>query len=366
MTEPYVPYGPGSQYTGFDTYIPPEVQDPTSIGTMRTRLGETNQIAANPLSAPGIQQIIATLGAQLARRAASQRESALARAAASGQGGFQGAIGDVAANIESAQAETLAGQTADITTKVFEQARAEGASITEAISRAQAETNRLKVEREQIIAAQKIEAARVMLEQAQQAERIREFGVEQEFKQKELATQSKQFEEGFGLEQEKFGFQQEEFAKQQALEEQKVAQQKQEFEAAQKQQQEQFAKDLELKQQELEKQIEQQTFAKEQTKKEFELQQEQFGFTKEQAQKELSLKELSLAQQQPARPLTLMEKILESKGLLSKNWRYDGHGYWIDARTGQRVYTGSATNAPTANQPENKNLPYGTAYPSYY
>ena len=212
--------------------------DPSGLNMIKSRLDEANKLAADPMSAPGVQASLQSLQANLSRRAESARGAAMGRAAGTGQAGFQGALAEVGGDIEARQGEAFAGAQADMTQKIFQQARAEGLSLTDALNRANMESARLQTEQEGMRAQQQGREAELnmraqmqnaemkqkqhemylmkMLDMAKMAEQQREFNITSgpgSLAEKELGLKQK----GLGMEQEKFNF-----AKQQSAWEQRM------------------------------------------------------------------------------------------------------------------------------------------------
>ena len=182
--------------------------DPSGLNMIKSRLDEANKLAADPLSAPGIQASLQSLQANLSRRAESARGAAMGRAASTGQGGFQGALAEVGGDIEARQGEAFAGAQADMAQKIFQQARAEGLSLTDALNRANMETARLQTEQAGMTAQQQGREAELnarismqnaemkqkqhetylmkMLDMAKLAEQQREFNTQATTQEKEL------------------------------------------------------------------------------------------------------------------------------------------------------------------------------------
>lgn len=230
---------------GFNIALPQfDPLDPSGINMIKSRLAEADKLAADPLSAPGVQASLQSLQANLSRRAESARGAAMGRAAGTGQGGFQGALAQTGADIEARQGEAFAGAQSDMAMKIFQQARSEGLSLTDALNRAQAEAakittqqaairaqtaaqeaeinSRIRMQQADINARQRADYMQRLLDKAKLAEQTRQFDVTSKFGEREFGLKEKAFglqEKNVGFEKERLAQQQRQFDREQALKE---------------------------------------------------------------------------------------------------------------------------------------------------
>jgi len=196
--------------------------DPSGTNMIKSRLAEADKLAADPLSAPGVQASLQSLQAGLSRRAESARGAAMGRAGASGQGGFQGALAQTGADIEARQGEAFAGAQSDMAIKIFQQARQEGLTLTDALARANQETAKIQTQQAAIRAQTAVQEAevnsRIRMQQAEINAKQREAYMGRLLDQAKMAEQKRQYDvgnvnikqelglktQGFGLEQKRF------------------------------------------------------------------------------------------------------------------------------------------------------------------
>lgn len=217
--------------------------DQSGINAIKSRLGEANKLAADPMSAPGFQASMQAVQAGLSRRADSARGAAMGRAGASGQGGFQGALAQTGADIEAKQGEAFAGAQAGMAMKIFEQARTEGLSLTDALARANQEAAKIQTQQAAIRAQTAVQEAEVnsrirmqqneinarqreaymgrLLDQAKMAENTRQFNLGNVNIKQELGLKEK----GFGMEKQRLEEQRRQFNIQQTLAQQQATNQ---------------------------------------------------------------------------------------------------------------------------------------------
>ena len=182
--------------------------DMSGVNTLQTRLDEANRLAANPLASPGASQMIANINTQLARQAESERGSALGRATGSGQAGFAGALSQTAGDIVARQGEASAGAQADLAFELTQQYRNEGLSLSQALSQARTDIDRMKTEREgiRLDAEGRHQAllAETRMRQAEIEQRNQELHFNNLLEQARLAEQSRQFNASQEFDEEKF------------------------------------------------------------------------------------------------------------------------------------------------------------------
>lgn len=214
--------------------------DTSGIDALKRRLAEADRYAADPRSTPGVQQAIVTTGQQAARAAQGEIGGALSRASARGQAGFGGALADTAADIRARQSETLTTTTADLLQQAYQQARAEGLSVSEAIVQAQAQVEQLRFQRQGLISGIQGQnaglefdytqlAQQKALEDARLREQSRQFEKGFGLDERKLAAQISQFAQSFGLQQKELDSRIKQWAQQFGLDERKLAEQVKQF-----------------------------------------------------------------------------------------------------------------------------------------
>lgn len=222
--------------------------DRSVLDKLRTRIGQAEQETANPLGSAGAQAAIQAINIGAARRAQSERGEAKSYAAQSGQAGFGGALQQTAAEISSRQGDAVTQQSGQLATQIMEQARAEGMTLTQALTTAQNEITRIETEREQIraeVAARNAELRQreierqqsEALERARLAEQTRQFDVSQE-------SERGRFDKTFGLSEREFAEQQ----RRASEEEERLAKQSSTDEARYKESQDRLDKQLRTEQ----------------------------------------------------------------------------------------------------------------------
>lgn len=217
------------QFNGNFNYQFPAL-DMGGIESLNQRLASAKTLEENPESAPGFNQTMSSINANLARRAEAEKGQAMSHAAQTGQAGFQGALGQVYGDIVSREGEASAKARSDMMMEIYKQARAEGLSLTEALNQAHMAVNQIETQRGGIQAQLKAQQAELavkaqqdaynnLIQQAQLAENARQYNQTQQ-------TQQTQFGKTFGLEQSKFGLEQQQFQQQQTAFQQQMNQQK--------------------------------------------------------------------------------------------------------------------------------------------
>lgn len=173
--------------------------DMTGINTLQKRISDADRTAGDPLSAPGVQAQLGVISEGLNRQFASEKGSAMSRAAQSGQAGFGGAFSQTSANLSGQLASTRAQEQSDMMMEVYQRARAEGLSATEAMTSAQSEVARIKNERSRI-------DADLAAQEAELNQRAEERYRNDVMEQARLAEDARQFDSGADLEGDKFDF----------------------------------------------------------------------------------------------------------------------------------------------------------------
>lgn len=176
--------------------------DRSGLTNIKRRMELAEQEAANPLGSAAAQSALQAINAGAQRQAASERGQALGRATQSGQAGFGGALAQTAGDIAARQGESITAASGDLAMQIFQQARAEGASLAEAQARMQNEITGIETQRSQIRADIAKENARLQAEY--------EFRVQQDMmEQARLAEQARQFNVGQGFQEKRFGYEKE-------------------------------------------------------------------------------------------------------------------------------------------------------------
>lgn len=180
------------------TYAP---MDTTGTDALKKRLADADRIAGDPLSAPGVQQQLATISEGLNRQFASAQGDAKSTAAQTGQAGLGGAFAQTAANLSGQLANTRAQTQSDVMLDVYNRARQEGLDANSALQQAQIESERIKSDRAKT-------EAELAAQEADLNQRAEDAWRRNILDQARLAEDARQYDESNSDSDERFGFSQ--------------------------------------------------------------------------------------------------------------------------------------------------------------
>lgn len=235
------------QYSGFSSLARPgriniarpkyDPIDTTGTTALQKRIADANRLADDPLSAPGVQQQLGVISEGLNRQFSSAQGEAKGRAAQSGQAGFTGGFAQTSAALSGDLANTRAKTQSDMMMDVYNKARAEGLSATEALSAAQNEIGRIKNERSRIEAElsaqeaevnarQDMEYQQALLNQARLAEDARQFDANDDSSDDEFGFRQRQYKDELRMKERDFGFRERQYKDEQWRDEQRKDEQR--------------------------------------------------------------------------------------------------------------------------------------------